>query len=541
MTNSAANIQTNSKALGTYPVDYSSKALASPSTKNLGADPTLADWYERAYAYYNEVTNGGTPPPSEAEWFQFLDYMKYAASELGLSNQFGEGVFAQAGQPGAGVGAMNNMVYDSEEATINATGQGTVHDSHAYQNTLNVPSTAGEVTYSITTDTRLQPATEVLKAVIKNKLTGTEEVVFFHNFRDPEFSLNINTVQGKHVSGDAAGINIEVGEYDPEAASGEGTSGTGQILNGPAPSKNDAGEWEVEAASMDEADTIDMKPTGSGVEGEEEIWRVWGHLTVSVAPSDTVQVLDGADAAGDGGYWIVVTPKEGSKDVIIAMPGTRNITINADPLNVKWGDPGVSAADGLIPEEFSDAITLNGGVTDVAEMDSEEAKVINELTEATGKSVDEIIAAMNEAGLETADGKKYETPEDLLKAVKDGHFPPKAEDINYQFLKFFSLVDSEYAEAVGEVFEAIQNGDHDAKRQAQEKMTERLVELLNTVYPDDVDIQMHEQYPALIVIDGIEFGPSYSEDGLGDKIYRSNYPNEGEMWTDSGSGWEKDN
>lgn len=524
-------ITSGSKALGTYNADYSpSKALSTGKPKNLGGDPALAAWVEQNRYVYDSIVNG-TSDLSQSDQALFMDYWSFAMS--GLQQSWDPSMGAQGGQypaqgqplpPGAIPGAQGNAIYDQMDANIEHAAYGQPIDIYSNNIVINSGSMMTTFTVEKTTDTRFNPPEEVTKITASD---GTCYIV--HDGDDANITLKTPVEDMAAINGQP---NVTWQQYTGPAAGG---SETGQVVNGPAPTKNDAGEWEIEAASMDEVDTIDMKPTGSGVEGSEETWRVWGHLNVSVAPSDKVQILDGADNAGDGGYRIVITHKDGSKDVIIAMPGTRSINVNADPLNISWGEAGTVNPSGLVPEGFGD-FTVNGGVS-VENLSEEEGGFLGEFLEKTGKSIEEVIDAMNEAGLKTADGKSYKGLEDVVKAIKDGHFPPKPEDISYDFIKFLSLADPEFASSLMEMTETVQNDGN--KEAASDKMMGRLVELLDTMYPDDVEISVNPDWKYGFIINGSHYFLSFNETGLGDYITRVDVE-ANKSYKDHGNGYSED-
>src|SRR5262249_3490586 len=56
-----------------------------------GDNPALRAWYEQALGYYAAVMSSEAPKPSASEWQEFLDQMKWAQSQLGMSKGGWEG------------------------------------------------------------------------------------------------------------------------------------------------------------------------------------------------------------------------------------------------------------------------------------------------------------------------------------------------------------------------------------------------------------------------------------------------------------------
>lgn len=255
-TNQTKSLNNYNSSVNPYSAgDYSSKSLGYSETGGDYASGCVA-WLEQNSALLQQVhqamMSGNTQGlgMSDADIQTLLGYEQYANS-IAYGSNWG-------GQVGGANGATQppvpgNMWYDSEEATISAIGDGTTHNSSAYENTLNVPSTAAEITYDVTTDTRTQPAVEVLRVTIKNKQTGQTDVVYFDNFRDEDFSLTINSVKGKHVSGTADGVDITVGEYDADAVGGASSAGG---ITGGTTEEVDATHTKVVAGS---GETIDIQ------------------------------------------------------------------------------------------------------------------------------------------------------------------------------------------------------------------------------------------------------------------------------------------
>lgn len=52
----------------------------------------LKNWYGEAHGYYDSVTEGTQPKPSDPEWQEFLGQMKWAQEQLGGATDWGEGM-----------------------------------------------------------------------------------------------------------------------------------------------------------------------------------------------------------------------------------------------------------------------------------------------------------------------------------------------------------------------------------------------------------------------------------------------------------------
>ena len=49
----------------------------------------LADWYEQAYDYYQQVQSGAVSQPTQAQWQDFLDQMNWAQQQLAANRTSG--------------------------------------------------------------------------------------------------------------------------------------------------------------------------------------------------------------------------------------------------------------------------------------------------------------------------------------------------------------------------------------------------------------------------------------------------------------------
>lgn len=519
-------------AQGSTPGGTPPKALSQgPKAKQLGADPTLASWYEQAWAYYNAVQSGQVEAPDPAALQELIAQMNWAYQQL-------QGGGAGMWDPTVGgdpMGPPNNepqtIYYDYEENEMTATGEPVTHHSFGNEDTIIVPSMAAEISVVRVMSNDVQPPTEVWKVVVKNRITGAEEV-----FISEADHLTIKAPEpDKQIKGNFPPDQLSIEEYDMEKAGEKGSNGDIVSIEGTL--NKDTGEIEYEAASTNEADTIDFNPKGTGVEGDEETHRVWGNLNISVSPSDKVQVLDGADNPGDGGYTIIVTHKDGSKDIIIAMPGTRQVNINADPLNVTWGENAVSDPNGIVPEGFGDDITINGGVN-VEDLDEEELGFLADLMEITGKDFDAILAALNEAGFKTQDGKAFESLQDVLTAMKEGHFPPQEMSLQiFQLVAFLDDGEDGLQEINAEVIEALGDQDYQLVNELEKKFYERLEEVLDALYQGEISIQQDEKAEG-IKINGDKYFIQWWDEAekMPDRLVRLD--DQLDQYADEGDGWK---
>jgi anti-sigma28 factor (negative regulator of flagellin synthesis) len=453
-------------------------------------NPALVAWFEQANAYYNAVMAGdpSTPKPTEAEWNDFMGQLQWAQQQLGYGGaggtlgmaggQMGQPQGPQSNQFGGMSGTMDNWVYTNAEAEIGFTGNGT-HDIWSNDVTINVAPVSGQVSISQTTDTRFQPNESVYKVVVTDPATGTEAVYFLHDFNPPEDKLNINTVEEGQVTGGeaiAAG-GYEWGEFkaggasDPNAkpdASIEGVEQTdGSLL------------YEPEFAG----ETVNFWANPNGADATEpQVHTVYADANISVKPSDEVVVTKNGDVV-----VVTVTHSDGSTDVYNIQKG-YNVNINQKAEYVTVG--GTAGTEG-IPDDFADRVTLNG-VTETTEGEGgvDADKMVADLCELAGISEEQLLSAINSDGYfypETGDGWRFDSVEDLKKAIEDGEFPPKTlknpdDDMEMQNSDLYMMLNL-IARIDPEIKDELEKGPTETD---YNKINDRLVEYFQAFYPTSI-------------------------------------------------------
>ncbi len=290
----------------------------SSQAKALGSNADLSAWYERAYDYYNEmihaVQNGSATLPEG--WDEFLNQMNWAYSqlqggeswdpmgmEMGMEDgmSFGDpmGQELPASDPFGGIpGTLNNIVHNEEKAEVGFTGD-CVRDIWSNDVTINVAPMSAEITAERTTDSRWQPAEEVIKIIVRDRATGTEAVYFIHDAADAEIKIKspsesqLNDMTGGAVTWSKFKSGAERDARPESSHEGQPVEGEDNAYNYVAETVND---------------TIQFRPRA----GENEVHYVTGNADVS-PPLDArshVQRSDNPDYA----YMMTVTHADGSKD-----------------------------------------------------------------------------------------------------------------------------------------------------------------------------------------------------------------------------------
>ncbi|MCC7344372.1 MAG: hypothetical protein IT573_05490, partial [Deltaproteobacteria bacterium] len=209
--------------------------------------------------------------------------------------------------------------------------------------------------------------------------------------------------------------------------------------------------------------------------GESQTHVVYSDANISVKPSDEVDVKMGT---GDKADILIITVKhkDGTTDTYEVQKGYKaNVNVNAEYITYN----GVASDE--IPADLAERLTVNGGTSATGENTggvSADA-VVSTLLDATGRTEAQLISALKAAGY------TYDTIEDLKKAIKDKEFPPEKPDA--KLVQFLGILDADLTSAVNDVVAAFNEcKPDDVKKTKMEAATQRLVELLQSLYPDAI-------------------------------------------------------
>ncbi len=372
----------DSKALGFHQANANPSQNHSTKALGLGGNAELGAWLEQANQNYSAVMNGSEPQPDPTAWQQFLSYLQWAQQQMnnpseawdpmaGQNDPLG-GTGAQEGDPfGGQTGTNGNTVYTDPQAKVGFVGAGNF-DVYSFDFTLDVAPTSAQVTIEKTTDTRIQPAEDVIKITVLDKATGAEAVYFLHNISDIN-SIQVNTPNGLHVTDLTGDSRVQIGEFV------EGAAGQGGGIPENAQIDGDNATYDGVAGQV-----LDFSPPFGGIPNH----TIYSDVNISGRNSDLFLV----EKTGDG-YRVTVTDLEGKKTVFTVPEGFK-LNINAHAPNVTFkegtgtphrlsgsndltlGGPSTGEAEesdesNTVPEGWEN-LTLNGEGAPVEETDPEE-------------------------------------------------------------------------------------------------------------------------------------------------------------------------
>lgn len=353
----------------TQPTSQNIKALQGPRPKALGADPSLATWYQQAYAYYQSVQSGREPFPDNAAWDDFLNQMNWAYEQLHgpswageewgdiepwdpAADGYGSPQGSQAYDPYGGIqGPGGNWIHNSRGADITFMG-GAIRDIWSNDVKIRVPSLSATVHVVAITDQSVQPPEQIYKIVVTDQATGQEDIYHVHDIEDADIEI-LTYTEGQ--------LQDETGEMKwSELKDGVGDD-FAEVVNYPVEDLAD-GTHLVEAPM---GQLIDFTPLWDSEDTNPETWEFWGDFNLNLRPSDRVQVLEGAPNDPEG-FTIKITQRNGKVITIHTHEGFKG-NLNANPENITWGGPqmngNLNAGDNLVTEATPVTDTV---VTDVS-------------------------------------------------------------------------------------------------------------------------------------------------------------------------------
>lgn len=343
---------------------YQPKANQS-HTKANAADPSLSNWYVQANDYYHKVMSGQEPMPEGPYWQEFLDQYSWAGQQLGLGAGGGSdwgtpvedaSLFSTGGEgvsdPFGGMpGTSGQWIHNEESAQVGFLG-GQNREIWSNDITIDVAPLSAKVEVVKITDSSVEPATEVLKVVVTDAATGTEDVYVINDWEDADIKINAADPDAVTIPDDMADA-ITIDKF--ESASEQSDVSAQASIPGEAHQTED--NWYIYEGRMGE--TIEFYPEGSGEEGEEEIHEVWGDSRILTRYSDEVSVQEGMPDDEDG-YTVQVKHRDGSIDTYYIHKGF-DVELHAMEEYLTWetADGEVSGEE-AIPEAFAEVFSLNG-------------------------------------------------------------------------------------------------------------------------------------------------------------------------------------
>jgi hypothetical protein len=343
------------------------KSLAAKSTSVKRTETggnDLALWIENNRYVYDGIMNGTSDlPPADQE--QFMQWWGWAMGQIqGSGWDPTQGAQNSTGYPasnpgqvlpcGAEPGPNGNAVFRTGTAETIYQATSMPVDVLSDEFTLNVPVKVQDITVEKTTDTRLNPPTEVIKITVKDPYSSPSETVYFIHEMDAK--ININTVGGEAedvtLNGDFP--NLTIGNYEEASEANPQASVEAEKIEG----AENAYYYTIAAVG----DMIDFRPQP----GDNEEHCVVGGANISI-PIDAagVNVENSGPFTGPDGnnydYKVTVTHKDGSTDTFY-LRDDAEFTHNLNALSGIIQFNGVALEGGNIPDGF-DSFTVNGGAS----------------------------------------------------------------------------------------------------------------------------------------------------------------------------------
>jgi len=344
---------TTHKSLGTTANPAPAQA---PAGENLASQ--CMDWVNQNRSVYEAIVSGGSGL-SQADQSQFMQYWSYAISTAHGSNWNPAPVLGAQdptmGQPqanlpaGAKLGPMGNIVFNTEKAESTYAPSNMPTDVLSDEFTLNVDSKVKDVSVEKTKDTRLNPATDVIKITVKDPFSAPSETTYFVQ---PEAKININTIGAKGVTQkgteslklDDGSAQITVGKYSDADSSGSDTAESSM------PGVEDKMNPGTLTYKPDfEGETIDFH----SLPGKDQTHEVYANANISVRPGDKAD----ATLESTGDLKIVVSHDDGTKDTYEIKKG-YNANININKAYMTFGSE--TRQDGKIPQDIAPRLKVSG-------------------------------------------------------------------------------------------------------------------------------------------------------------------------------------
>jgi len=337
----------------------SSSAL---SQQNGGQD--INTWLGQArswMSWYQGIVSGeiklqpGEKAPTQADYSQMQQWYQWATQSSSSGSNWDPNSGAGSipgptqGMPlpqGAKQGPMGNVVFNTEKAETNYSPSAMPIDVLSDQFTLNVDVKVKNVTTEKTTDSRLNPPTEVIKITVKDPSSVPSETVYFVQ---PEAKIKINTIGGKGVTQNGTdtlkltdgSAQISVGSYQASANSSD--------ASGPAESSMPGVEDPLTPG------TFTYKPefeTGDKIDffskpGMNQTHLVFSDANITAKPGDSANATLGAN--GDLTIKVTHTDTPATSDTYVIKAG-YNATLNINKEYITFD--GKKVTDDKVPTSF---------------------------------------------------------------------------------------------------------------------------------------------------------------------------------------------
>lgn len=322
------------KSQATYPQQLGGlgpKALVAESKHlagSVGGDASLGQWVEENRYVYDAIVSGSSDlSPMDRE--QFLQWWHWSLGQLegsgtGWDPSASEGQAPTQSLPaGAIAGAQGNVVFDQKKATVEHVADQRPVDIYSNEVTINSGSMMTTFACELTTDTRLQPAEQVLK------ITASDGTVYFvHDYEDANITLKTPV---EDMVANATGLdNVAWAEF-----TGNETDGNGAGWSGGETETIDDTHFVVTGAAGETIDVVPDKKVGEPVNVE-----FFGDVNVSL-PADC-----SADVSGSGPLTVTVKDRNDQVIAVYTVHTERGDTVNVN---------GYVTVDGKEPATETDA------------------------------------------------------------------------------------------------------------------------------------------------------------------------------------------
>jgi len=430
----------------------SETSTSNPNSGNVSAE--CADWLMQNRNVYESIVSG-TSGFSQADQVQFMDYWNYASSTAQQNSQWGNGIENSSNGEGPKYGPNGNLIFNQETAETTYSANGMPVDVLSDDFTLNVDEKVKNIDIEKTTDTRLQPPSEVIKITVYDPTSSPDHTTYFVN---PDAKITINTIGGKGVTQhETDKLKLEDGSDQISIGSFQAPESTEEGSNPPASiegKKNAAGDYEYTAQGDD---TIDFWPSELGGKEKTRVHKVWGNSNIIVPGGFHADVQVSKDAGGKVmETTVTIKDKDGNTTDVYKIQKGFTVDIQANEEYVKFG----SAAEGEgIPKDFSDSVHL--GETGQEGKDS---------TDGVPDSAQALADAM--------EIKVSDIPDNLIEEMKNPVGYPSSD-----FLNFLAEHDEKLKAAIAKWrTDSLSSGE---KIIVAGQVRDRMVELLQSIYGSD--------------------------------------------------------
>jgi len=339
----------------------SDMSTAAANNQNGGGD-TIDTWLGKARAWfdwYQGVLSGKVPlqagekAPTQTDlaqmqqWYQWALHSSPSGSNWDPSAPQGSIPGPAQGIPsGAKQGPMGNVVFNSEKAETTYNASTMPVDVLSDEFTLNVDVKVKGVSVEKTKDTRLNPATDMIKITVNDPTSVPSQTVYFVQ---PDAKIKINTVGGKGVTQNGTdtlklpdgSAQVSIGSYQASATNSDGSTAAESSMPGVEDPLN-PGTFTYKP-DFETGDKIDF----FSQPGKNQTHVVFANANITTKPGDTAN----ATLAANGDLTIKVTHTDtpATSDTYVIKAG-YNATLNINKEYISFD--GNKSADGKVPASF---------------------------------------------------------------------------------------------------------------------------------------------------------------------------------------------